>query len=65
MPLRESGRVRRRLPVAAEIALEMAGMAGGSAGSPRPVTGKLVMFHVAPPSVDFSRTKGMLIQVDL
>ncbi len=38
----ESGSVRIRLPVAAKIALQRAGMTGGSAGSPRPVVGKSV-----------------------
>ena len=32
-----------RLPVAAKIALQSAGMTGGSAGSPRPVGGLSVM----------------------
>ena len=32
-----------RMPVAAKIALEIAGGAGGNEGSPRPVGGKLVL----------------------
>src|SRR6266568_1312972 len=38
-PLRASGRVRMRLPVAAKMALPTAGRMGGSVGSPRPVGG--------------------------
>jgi hypothetical protein len=36
-PLRWSGSVLIRLPVAAKIALQSAGKVGGSVGSPRPV----------------------------
>ncbi len=39
---RESGIWRTRLPVAAKIALQMAGATGGKAGSPSPVVGNLV-----------------------
>lgn len=39
---RESGIWRTRLPVAAKIALQMAGATGGRAGSPSPVVGYLV-----------------------
>src|SRR5688572_22257868 len=39
IPLFDSGIVRILLPVAAKIALATAGRIGGSAGSPRPVTG--------------------------
>jgi len=37
--VRDSGICRTRLPVAAKIALQIAGATGGSAGSPRPVVG--------------------------
>src|SRR5439155_21904557 len=41
-PCFTSGSERIRLPVAAKIALQIAGGTGGSAGSPRPVGGLLV-----------------------
>ena len=41
-PAALSGTDRMRTPVAAKIALVMAGMAGGSAGSPSPVGSKSV-----------------------
>ena len=37
------GRVRIRFPVAAKMALQIAGATGGNAGSPRPVGGKSVL----------------------
>jgi hypothetical protein len=40
--LRDSGRHRTHLPVAAKMALRTADASGGNAGSPKPVTGKSV-----------------------
>ena len=40
--VRESGNWRTRLPVAAKIALQIAGATGGNAGSPSPVVGYFV-----------------------
>ena len=37
------GRLRMRFPVAAKMALQRAGSTGGSAGSPRPVGGTLLV----------------------
>src|SRR4029079_19719228 len=51
-----SGNVRTRWPVAAKIALQIAGATGGNAGSPTPVGGESLLVKCTSPT-GASRTR--------